>query len=561
MKKKKNISFYLLSLRFLLAVSITSLWACNSDFLTETPPGELLPEEITTTEHVEKLIIGAYQILNGQLDNSSNAMNSPASNWSFGDVMSDDAYKGGGGTGDQVQIHRMEMYQTDPTILDVERKWSVLYEGIYRVNTALRLLEHVDDFDQQHKQQRKGELYFLRGHYYFELKRLYNRIPYLDESIVDMDAFTVSNVLYTSEELWEKIGQDFLRASERLPLKQMEVGRPTQTAAIAYHAKVKLYQGKWEEVIHLTQQVLGSTYGLYADFEGLFLPENDNNKEIIFAVQHAIQDGSLHNYNGSVGDRLASPGGPFYPQYGFHRPSQNLINAFRTNEHGLPVLDTLDLRASDFVDPRLDHTVGRPGIPYRDLGILYHQSWARDEATYGPYGPKKRIVSAKSPYYSKTWPYVSALNYYVIRYAEVLLWRAEALVEQGDFNQAQVLVNQIRMRAKQSQYVKRLDQQGAAAPYYIEPYKNPWRTKEQAQKAVRLESRLELALEGERFFNLVRWGIASDVINNQYLPREKQKRNFLTNAHFQKGKNEYLPIPQRYIDGAGEIKIEQNPNY
>lgn len=547
--------------RFIWGLSLVFSGGCSSDFLGETPQGELLPEEITTATHVEKVIIGAYQTLNGQMDNSSNAMNSPASNWSFGDVMSDDAYKGGGGTGDQVQIHRMELYQTDPTILDVERKWSVLYEGIHRVNTALRLLELAVDFDPEHKERRKGELYFLRGHYYFELKRLYNRIPYLDESIVAIEDYTVSNVVYTSAELWEKIAQDFVWASERLPLQQTEAGRPTKMAAIAYRAKTSIYQGKWEEVIHLTQQVVGSTYGLFADFEGLFLPENDNNKEVIFAVQHAIQEGSLHNYNGSVGDRLAAPGGPFYPQYGFHRPSQNLINAFKTNANGLPMMDTVDLQSSDFVDPRLDHTVGRPGIPYRDLGILYHESWARDVATYGPYAPKKRIVSAKSPFYSKTWPYVSALNYYVIRYAEVLLWRAEAFVELGDFDQAQALVNQIRIRAKYSKYVQRLDQQGAAAPYYIEPYTTPWQTKEQAQAAVRLESRLELALEGERFFNLVRWGIASDVINNQYLPQEKQKRNFLTNAHFQKGKNEYFPIPQRYIDGAGQVKIEQNPNY
>ena len=543
------------------ALAMVLFCACSGDFLEESPKGQVTPDQITTAENLEKIIIGAYQLLNGQMDNSSNAMNSPASNWSFGDVVSDDAYKGGGGTGDQAQIHQMELYQTDPTLVDVERKWSVLYEGIRRVNSALRLLEQVNDMDERIKEKRRGELFFLRGHYYFELKRIYNQIPYIDETAVEIDAFYVSNVVYDSEELWEKIALDFERAMERLPLAQKEVGRPTQTAALAYAAKVKLYQGKWIEVLHLTQRVLDSSFELYDDFEGLFLPENDNNKEVLFAVQHAINDGSFKNYNGSVGDRLSAPGGPFYPQYGFHRPSQNLINAFKTDENGWPQEGKEDLTEEDYVDPRLDHTVGRPGIPYRDLGVVYQASWARDEATYGPYAPKKRIVSAKSPYYSKTWPYVSSLNYYVIRYAEVLLWRAEALVEVGDLNQAQLLVNQIRNRAKKSSYVKKIEQAAYAANYKIEPYTQPWKTVDEARVAVRLESRLELALEGERFFNLVRWGIASEVINTQYLPEEKKKRNFLTNAYFQEGKNEYFPIPQRYIDGAGQIKIVQNPNY
>ncbi|MGG5507778.1 MULTISPECIES: RagB/SusD family nutrient uptake outer membrane protein [unclassified Myroides] len=535
--------------------------ACSGDFLDESPKGQISPDQMATEENIEKMIIAAYQLLNGQMDNSSNAMNSPASNWSFGDVVSDDAYKGGGGTGDQAQIHRMELYQTDPTIVDVERKWSVLYEGIHRVNSALRLLNQVKDMEDTLKERRKGELFFLRGHYYFELKRLYNQIPYIDETVVEIDAFYVSNVVYGSEELWEKIAMDFERASERLPVVQKEVGRPTETAALAYATKVRLYQGKWNDVLQLSQRVLDSSFGLYEDFEELFLPENDNNKEVLFAVQHAINEGSFKNYNGSVGDRLAAPGGPFYPQYGFHRPSQNLVNAFRTDEMGLPMGGNVDLTEEDYVDPRLDHTIGRPGIPYRDLGIVYQASWARDEATYGPYAPKKRIVSANSPYYSKTWPYVSALNYYVIRYAEVLLWRAEALVEVGDLAQAQVLVNQIRNRAKNSRYVKKIAEAAFAANYKIEPYSQPWKTIDEAKNAVRLESRLELALEGERFFNLVRWGIAAEVINTQYLPKEKKKRNFLTNAYFQEGKNEYFPIPQRYIDGAGPIKIVQNPNY
>ncbi|MDM1374998.1 RagB/SusD family nutrient uptake outer membrane protein [Myroides marinus] len=550
--------------RFKLFVALTvvsvSVSSCSKEFLDETTYGEVSPDKMTEPKNVERVIIGAYKMLNGQMDNASNAMNSPASNWSFGDVTSDDAYKGGGGTGDQGQIHRMELYQTDATIIDVERKWSALYEGIKRVNDAIRLLANSKGFDPELKKQRQGELFFLRGHYYFELKKIYDKIPYIDETVVKVEDYNRSNVEFTSDQLWQKIADDFTNATELLPVKQTQIGRPTNIAAKAYLMKTLIYQKKWQQAYNISQEVITSQYGLLGNFEDVFLPENDNSQEVIFAVQHSINDGDPNNYNGSIGDRLTAPGGPFYPQYGFHRPSQNLVNAFKTDTNGLPVTDNVDVKESDFVDPRLDYTVGRPGITYKDLGIVYESSWARDLATYGQYAPKKRIVSANSPYYGKTWPYVSALNYYIIRYAEVLLWRAEAAVELGNLEEARSIVNTIRNRAKNSNYVKTLDGKKNAANYKIGLYTNSWSDVNKAREAVHLETRLELALEGERFFNLVRWGVAEKVLNQDYLKQEKQKRSFLTNANFTKGKNEYFPIPQRYIDGATS-KVVQNPNY
>lgn len=555
MRKRYNFKIALLSLSFFISNIFIS---CSDDFLTETTYGEVAPDDMTDPVNVERVIIGAYKILNGQMDNASNAMNSPASNWSFGDVMSDDAYKGGGGTGDQGQIHRMELYQTDPTIIDLERKWAVLYEGIKRTNDALRLLKKSEKFDSDLKENRYGELYFLRGHYYFELKRIYNRIPYIDETVVEVSDFNRSNAEFTSEELWNKIEDDFRLAINKLPQTQKDVGRPTQVAAKAYLMKTLVYQQKWTEAFEISNEIIHSQYGLLADFQDVFLPENDNSKEILFAVQHSINDGQPNSYNGSIGDRLSAPGGPFYAQYGFHRPSQNLVNAFKTDAFGLPVQDNTNVTETDYVDPRLDITIGRPGIPYKDLGVEYEANWARDLATYGPFAPKKRIVSAKSSYFSPVWPYVSALNYYIIRYAEVLLWRAEAAVELGDYEAARSLVNQIRQRAQQTQYVKTLDGTADAANYKIGLYSNAWNDAEEARNAVRLESRLELALEGERFFNLVRWGIAAKVINEEYLPEETKRRSFLTNAFFTPNKNEYFPIPQRYVDIVGKDQIIQN---
>ncbi len=220
--------------------------------------------------------------------------------------------------------------------------------------------------------------------------------------------------------------------------------------------------------------------------------------------------------------------------------------------------DNIDVTTDDFVDPRLDHTVGRPGIPYLDLGIVYEASWARDLSTYGPYSPKKRLVSANSSEYLNQWPYVNTLNTYIIRYADVLLWKAEAAIQSGDLETGRQYVNMVRGRAKNSQYVQSLDGTGDAANYNIEEYET-FTAKEDALQALMIERRLELAHEGHRFFDLVRWGVAAEVMN-EYLKVEQTKRTHLVGAVFVEGKHEFFPIPQSQID-LGRGLIEQNPGY
>lgn len=554
---KLNLKF----INFVIAVAIiSSITSCSDDYLDEVTYGEVDPAEMTKAENIERAIISAYSVLNGQFDGSSSAFNSPASNWSFGDVVSDDAYKGGGGTGDQSDMHQMEIFSTNPTTLDVQRKWMALYEGVKRCNEAMRLLAASEDFDESLKKQRKAELHFLRGHYYFELKKIFNQIPYIDDTAETVADYAKSNTEFTSEQLWGKIENDFKAAHAVLPVSQEEIGRPTKIAAIAYLSKTYLFQKKWDLAYEALGEVLLSDYGLMDDFQELFLPENNNNKEVIFSVQHTINDGHPRNYNGSIGDRLIAPGGPYYARYGFKRPSQNLVNAFKVTPTGLPANNNDNLVNSDLVDPRLDITIGRPGIPYKDLNVLYSEDWARDRATYGDFAPKKRVVSANSSFHLQVWPYVSALNYYIIRYGEILLWRAEAAVELDKLEEARTLVNKLRLRAKNSLYVKDLDGNLNAANYYIETYNNVWNDKQEARQAVRLESRLELALEGHRFFNLVRWGEADNVISN-YLSIEKMRRSHLTNASFTPNKNEYFPIPQSYIDGVENGLVKQNEGY
>jgi len=531
---------------------------CSENFLEESPVGELSPSQILSQENIESAIISAYSVLTGQFDQASNAYNSPASNWSFGDVVSDDAYKGGGGTGDQNQIHLMEIFATTPsTIIDVERKWLALYEGIRRANLAIRLLNESEDFDSNLKIQRIAEMQFLRGHYHFEAKKIYGNICIIDETIDSKDKFyQVSNSDLTDAEQWAKIENDFKAAMQTLPDNQSEPGRPTKMAAKAYLVKCYIFQKKWSEAAITADEVISSgKYALEPNFKDVFLAENDNGPEIVFSVQHTINDGSPSNYNGSIGDRLMAPGGP-YPGYGFLRPSQNLVDAFKTDANGLPEEGAVQ-NIDDSVDPRIDHTLARPGIPYLDLQVY---DWTpREASVYGPYSPKKRMLSANSPHYLPVWPYVTALNYYIIRYADVLLWRAEAAIETNDLETGRTYINRVRNRAKTGDYVKTMDDTADAGNYSIDIYTQPFSSKNEAIEALRTERRLEFAHEGHRFFDLVRWGIAAEVMNS-YFQTEKQIRSHLTNAAFVKGKNEYQPIPQVQMD-LSQGNMVQNPNY
>ena len=186
---------------FYFAASVLMMCACADSFLSEEPVGEFLPGQVESEENIEGIVTGAYAVLDGYY--ASDAINSGCSNWQFGDVVSDDAYKGGGGTGDQNQIHLMEIFNANPTGIDFEARWAALYEGIKRCNQAIRLL---NGSEVKNKEQRLAEMRFLRGHYYFNLKIIYNQIPWIDETLVDPNEYNKkSNIEFSSDQLWEKI--------------------------------------------------------------------------------------------------------------------------------------------------------------------------------------------------------------------------------------------------------------------------------------------------------------------------------------------------------------------
>ena len=548
---------------YIVTLIVLTTTACNKDFLNSPPLGELSKDQLAEKSGVETVIIGAYSVLNGQIDQVSNAFNSPASNWSFGDVTSDDAYKGGGGTGDQNNIHKMETFTVDATSLDAQRKWMALYEGVNRANEALKLIKKAEGYDEKLRAERIAEMRFLRGHFYFELKKIYDKIPYIDETTQNKEDYYVSNKALTSVELWAKIEDDFKAGLSVLPSSRTaEPGRPTRFSAWAYLCKAYVFQKKWTDAISAADTIiLKGGYSLMPNFSDTFTPENDNGREILFAVQHSINDGSTNSFNGSIGDRLFPIGGPYWPgaQYGFMRPSQNLVNSYKTTAQGLPLAGNIDVVETDFVDPRLDHTVARPGIPFLDLRETYNTAWIRDLSTYGPFSIKKRLVSPLSSHWLRVNPYTNDLNYYIIRYADVLLWKAEAAIETSAMEMGRSLINQVRARARDGKKVQKIGSGVDAANYKIDIYTTAFADYGSAIRALKVERRLEFSLEGHRFFDLVRWGEAATVINS-YLDVEKTKRSYLSIAKFNIGKNEYQPIPQNEIDLSKGV-LDQNDNY
>ncbi len=570
------------------------LAGCSDEFLENTPQGSLSDGVMTSTEAIDLLVNSAYAGLSGFTNEQGDPWVRPTSNWSFGAVRSDNAYKGGGGEGDLWDVHAMETFQVQSNNGNLDGKWFNLYSQISRCNAALRVLNQADPEVVTVRDSRIAEMKVLRSHFYFELVRLFNKVPYMDENLPETEYVDVPNDEFTREEHLDRIAAELLEAAESLPERQAEVGRINRNIALAYAAKVKLYRAYEQDaqthaVVNINKEVLKDVvelidrvqgYSLLSDFQGLDLVANENGPESVFAIQYSMNDGSGDGGRVNWSNLLNSPAGnsPYHGD-GFFLPSQDLINAYQTDENGLPVFDyqsrpdygvvtfiddehqTLS-NTEPNVDPRLDFVVGRPTITYKTYRETPCQSWVRDRGVYGHNCAKRFWVSPESPDMFQGWPWgASQLNWQIIRYADLLLYKAEALIEIGGagLDEARELINQVRGRAMQSEYVKDFnDPSKDAANYKIGLYPAAGWNQDYARKALRTEMRLEKALEGERFFDLVRWGIARDVMT-AYFNAEKQTRIYYQDATFDAGE-EYYPIPvAQYNFSLG--KYTQNPGY
>ena len=553
--------------------------SCESFLDKHVPQGTLSDEQVKTPANAEAMVVSAYAIFTTAED-----INSSFSMWNF-EVRSDDAYKGGSGPGDGDVFHQLEIQQgVLTTNWNINDMWVRLYNSLSRVNSAIALL-NVSDFDM--KQQRLAEMKFLRAYGHFLLKRLYKHIPFVINENLTYDEYNnLSNREFSNDEGWQLIINDLEEAFKVLPEKQADKGRPTKAAAAAFLAKVYLYkayhqddentnqvtsinQAELQKVIEYTNPTLYANYGLEADIHNNFRPEEqfENGIESIWAIQYSRNDGSTYgNLNWSYG--LIPPNIPGATDGGtdFFKPSQNLVNAYRTGADGLPLLDTFNQKDYDMnvdnADPRLFLTVGMPGLPYmfnKNYMMDKTSIWSRSGGVYGYYVSLKQNVDPAliGEYLIKGSYWASSMNRIVFRYADVLLMRAEALAQLNRTGEAIQLVNKLRNRAKsmQSSSVVANYPSTLNVRYNVKPYEGTY-DKAKTLSIVKMERRLELAMECERFFDLVRWGEAASVINNFYATESKSAK-FLEGAQFVADKNEYLPVPHEQM-AASNGKYTQN---
>lgn len=575
--------FKYVSVGFIVLLTIS----CGDEFLTNEPQGQFSSSGLATEEGVEGILIGAYKMLSGTGLDGQAAWENDVQNWVFGGIASDDAYKGTD-AGDQPEQSFIEAYDFQAFNNHITNKWRGLFKGIARANDAINALKQVEGISDEKRNRIIGEARFLRGFFHLEARKMWRNPPYIGDDVFDINDVESTKVP-NDIEIWPLIEADFEDAISKLPETQAQVGRPTRWAAMAFLAKAKMFQG-WDEngnantaklgeaKILLDQIVDSQRFSLVDKFEDNFLVATRNNQESIFEIQYAINSANDQASNQGVG--LAHPYTDPWGCCGFYQASQNLVNAYKTDANGHPLFDTFndmdvpsDTPYEGPLDPRLDHTLGRPGILFKDFKI-HGTDFIRDVSYAGPYSSKKHVSEAAG-FGVGGWGNLTANNYRIMRYSMVLLWLAECEVEVGSLERARTLVNEVRARAanpngyvpKAIQGTNRNDYTivdgEPAANYVISTYDDMWTDPVLARKAVRFETRLEFAMEGHRFFDLQRWGVSAEVLN-KYLEVEKTKRVYLSNAVFTKNKNEFFPIPIQAIDRSikeGTPTLTQDPAY
>lgn len=555
--------------------------ACSNKFLEDAPKGIITEALLATPANAEKMVIAAYAA-----QGNERYYLRPLTPWPYGDLRGGDAYKGGAGIGDLPEWNVSETFVNMTTDEGgVAGKWEIEYQCISRTNQALRILNQVEF---PVKDIRVAEMRFLRANNYFWLKLNFRYIPFIDETIDVGDYKNIGNDM-TDEQLWGKIIEDMQFAIDHLPEAHSDaaVGRPTKHAAKAYMAKILLYAAyeqneknqvtninvdKLQKVVDLTTEVIqNSGKQLFADFADNFSCETQNGMESIWAIQFSRNDGTpTGRINGT--NEVVYPMVKEYGCCGYHSPSQNVVNAFRT-VNGLPDFDNYNtvniVNAASVkthtIDPRLLHTVAMDGLPYKyktDF-IFNGETWPRQPETYGSFMSMKETVPYDSPCYQPVNPWKSdSKNRDVIRLDDVILWKAEALIQLNRHTEALPLINQIRNRAAQST-ARLVDISGQPTGNfdikdYVDGVNCVW-NKDFAFKALQWERRLEMACEGFRAYDLLRWGVFAEEMND-YFAVEKTRRPHLANAKFTKERDEYLPIPKGQIDLSQNL-YRQNHGY
>ena len=584
--KKNIIKIAVFMLTALPLVGVGGLLTSCDDFIDVEPKGVI--DEKLAGSQPEEMVTAAYAMLGNCW------YTYPFNLWPYGDVSSDDALKGGSGTTD-TGYHPMEVWSTlTSTPGELDELWYRLFCNISRCNRALVSLRDYGEskLGADLTRQREAEVLFLRAHSYYKLIQMFRKVPWVDEQVYENNAQEQTrNDEFTYEELMQKVIADFQTAFDVLPETQAEGGRVNKIAAASYLAKCYLVlawgdgyeattgvshinQDYMNKVVEYTDVVKNSNYGSLEDFGDIFLPEYKNSKESIFAVQTSDKADDNTNFGrANWSNMLNGCWGIWSCGWDFHKPTQNLVNAFKTKD-GLPMFDDynkvtaypqMGAPTSQKWDPRLFHTVGMPSFPYKyEAEYTMTKDNSRTPNTYGYYTSLKEVPQrSKGETYDSPWQ-AFAMNDYVFRYTDVMLMRAEALVELNRLGEARTIINDIRQRAKNSigKHISYAADQCDIA-LYPESY---FQTKDQARQCLRWERRLEMAMENGRFFDLRRWGIASETLNKFFETEQTVEYDgqtyaqYYKDAHFSPGKNEYYPVPYNqlyYVPGL----YSQNTGY
>ncbi|MCE2616543.1 RagB/SusD family nutrient uptake outer membrane protein [Phocaeicola oris] len=557
--------------------------SCGDDFLSKDPQGVLNKEALENATGVDLLTIDAYAGLTTWTNTSYSPYQQSPLNWVFGGVYGGDANKGSD-PGDQSVLNEVELYNTLTTNGYVEQKWVWVYMESHRVNLALQALAKADDMNDQLKKVREGELRFIKALAYFEGIRVFGPyIPYVPADNEENDP-NIKN----DKDIYSDVMADIEAAVAQLPETQPEVGRVNAWAAKALKAKMLVYQGKFSEAETLLADVInngktsnGLKYGLEDNLNNNFNALTENGKESVFALQYS----NAANDTGNAAFCLnyphnSGPGGCC----GFYQPSYELVNSFQVDKDGLPYLngeyrnlpsvskrggkgDPIGVNDKTIaVDPRLDFAVGRYGIPYKDWG-LPADDWVRNPVNGGISIPKKHVYSkaeeaAGMKAFMNGWAPGSCMNIEYLSLRDLILLYAECLANDGKTAEAMAQVNIIRERAALPVNIITLPDGTPAANYKIGlyPTSHPaFSDKETCMKAIRMERKLELAMEGERWFDLARWG--GDYMSKELKSYVDYEKNYITKfaaASVLSPSKTMLPIPENQIQLKGSEWLIQN---
>jgi starch-binding outer membrane protein, SusD/RagB family len=573
MKSLKHISV------IAVIAGLVFIHSCNESFLEVTPNGALDQSVLGTFEGIDGLLIGAYSMVDGVSDQGF-GWESTTSGWVFGSIRGMEANKGTD-SGDQPDINPIQTFSETATNPYLNIKWRALYEGISRCNTTISTAQSAQEAGTITEEEATwfiNQARVLRGFYHFEAWRLWadmssnQFVPYVDEN-------TRQDELVNTVDIRDKIIED-LTAGTSLPLDMDQVGRFNKTVSQVLLAKAYMQMyGDYASAKTLLQDAAtngtnpaGQKAGLEANYGDIFDAANRNGVESIYTVQYSVNDGS-GGWNGGWGEVLNFPykgGGSPGGCCGFFQPTQDFVNSFRTDANGLPLPDNYnsELVTNDYglvpadpyteysgqVDPRLDWAVGRRGIPFWDWGPVTGSDWTRDQSYAGPYVGKKQVYKKEQEgtltevgNWTSGW---TANGYRMIRYADVLLLLAEckAMTNDGDLGLTEV--NQVRARIAENpdSWVKEEDGTTNAANYVMGLYPT-FGGQADALEAIKFERKLELGLEGHRYYDLQRWG---DVVSelSRILTYEKTMPwgPALYGDATVGPEDVKFPIPQRQID-------------